>query len=232
MDLAYISSGLIKETVAAALREEIISGRLEPGKAVVERNWASRLGVAQTSIRAGLNILESEGFVQRGAGRSLRVTSISTEDVVHMFQVRIALEALAARLLAERRPDLSQLDQIVADMRSAVDCRNLQAFYERDLRFHLTCCRLSGNLVLEQTLRRLLIPLFAFVIMRTHDTMEEEERWRGSVAKHERILACVRSGDPDFAVDEVTRIANEFFIDMKHLTFHRTSAANRSVFGS
>jgi len=220
---SFASTGsLVKESVATRLRQEIISGQLEPGEAIVEGRWAAKLNVAQSSIRAALNILESEGFVERGLGRSLRVTSISPEDILHNFQVRTALESLSAQLVAERQPDLSELDQIVSDMRSAVDCRNLQAFYERDLRFHLTLCRLSGNPVLEQMVQRLLVPLFAFVIMRTHDTMDEETRWRGSIDKHEKIVACLRSGDPELASREVTGTTREFFIDINELTLSRT----------
>lgn len=211
-------TSLVKEGVAAVLRREIIAGRLEPGEPIVEGTWAGKLGVAQSSIRAALNILESEGFVERGFGRSLRVTEVSAKGIAHNFQVRTALETLSARLVAQRQPDLSELDQIVADMRSAVECRNLQAFYERDLGFHLTLCRLSGNPVLEHFLQRLLLPLFAFVIMRTHDTMDEESRWTGSIAKHERIVATIRSGDPEAAANEISRITNEFFVDINALT--------------
>lgn len=230
LDLPYLgtaaNTSLIKENVAAVLRREIIGGRLEPGEPLIEGTWAGRLGVAQSSIRAALNILESEGFVERGFGRSLRVTEISAEAISHNFQVRTALEALSARLVAERQPDLAELDQIVADMRSAVECRNLQAFYERDLGFHLTLCRLSGNPVLEQFLKRLLVPLFAFVIMRTHDTMDEESRWTGSIAKHERIVATLRAGDPEEAANEVFQITNEFFVDIDALTAHARKAAH------
>lgn len=225
MSLATLAASsqpsLVKNSIAAQLRSEIVSGRIEPGEAIVEAKWASKFGVAQSSIRAALHILESEGFVERGLGRSLRVTSISQEDIVHTFQVRIALESLSARLVAELQPDLTELDQIVADMRSAVDCRNLQAFFERDLRFHLTLCRLSENPVLEQFLQRLLLPLFAFVIMRTHDTMDEESRWRGSIAKHERIVEVLRSGDPALAAREVTNVTNDFFIDINELTLRK-----------
>jgi DNA-binding GntR family transcriptional regulator len=219
---------LIKENVAALLRQAIIAGELEPGEPIVEGKWAGKLGVAQSSIRAALNILESEGFVERGHGRSLRVTLISPEDIIHNFEVRTALEALSARLVAERQPDLSELDQIVADMGSAVDCGNLQAFYERDLRFHLTLCRLSGNPVLEQLLKRLLIPLFAFVIMRTHDTMDEEARWRGSIAKHQRIVTALRAGDSALASCVVSEITNEFFVDINELTLQRTQQEGES----
>ena len=219
--VASSQPSLIENNIAAELRGEIIAGHIEPGEAIVEGKWAAKFGVAQSSIRAALNILESEGFVERGLGRSMRVTSISQTDIVHIFQVRMALESLSARLVAQLQPDLTELDQIVADMRSAVDCRNLQAFFERDLRFHLTLCRLSENPVLEQFLQRLLIPLFAFVIMRTHDTMDEESRWRGSIAKHERIVAVLRAGDPALAAREVTNVTNDFFVDINELTLRK-----------
>lgn len=214
---ASTGSPLVKNTVALHLRQEIIAGRLCPGDPVVEGKWAARLNVAQSSVRAALHILETEGFVERN-GRSARVTKITNEGVRHNFQVRAALEELVARLVAENRPDLSELDQVVADMKSAVQCNNLQAFYERDLKFHLLLCRKSGNPVLEQMLERLLVPLFAFVVMRTHDTMGGSDRWLGSIAQHERILDALRSGDPARAVACVSETVGHFYTDIDELT--------------
>jgi len=227
MDLGRFSLpstlSLVKDITASHLRNAIITGELEAGEAIVEGPWAKRLGVAQSSIRAALNILESEGFVERGNGRSLTVTLMKPEDIGHTFQVRTALEAFSASLVAAKRPNLSELDQVVADMRSAVACGNLQAFYERDLRFHLTLCRLAGNPVLEQFLNRLLVPLFAFVIMRTHDTMDDSMgRWTGSIAKHERIVQVLREGSPEEAAREVTAIVEYFSGDIGELTVRRS----------
>ena len=83
---------------------------------MVEGKWAVQLGVAQSSIRAALHILESEGFVERGRSRSARVVNIPMENVAHCFEVRGALETLAARLVTERQPDLTELDQLLSDM--------------------------------------------------------------------------------------------------------------------
>jgi DNA-binding GntR family transcriptional regulator len=213
---------LIKDNIAAQIRQEIISGALLPGEPLVEGKWATRLGVAQASIRAALNILESEGFVERGNGRSARVTQIAVEDIHHNFAVRVALESLAARLVTERQPDLADLEQITADMRSAVKRRNLQAFYERDLRFHLTLCEKAGNPVLTQMLRRLLVPLFAFVIIRTHEKMGGPERWTRSIAQHDQILAAIRKGDPAAAAAEVAGIIGYFSTDIDELTRKRS----------
>lgn len=225
---AFSNTTLIKESIAAQFRQEILSGTLASGEPLVEGKWAAQLGVAQSSIRAALNILESEGFVEYGNGRSARVVRIPMETIPHCFEVRIALESLAARLVTERQTDLAELDQIVADMRSAVRCKNLPAFYERDLRFHLALCEKAENPILTQMLRRLLVPLFAFVIVRTHEKMGGAGRWMRSIAKHEQILAAIRSGDPDQAVAEVASILSYFSTDIDELTRQKSGGAAAS----
>ena len=215
---AFHSNPLIKDNIAAQFRLDILAGRLAPGEPIVEGKWATQLGVAQSSIRAALHILESEGFVERGQGRSARVARIPMENIPHCFAVRSALESLAARLVTERQAGLAELDQVVADMRSAVSCRNLAAFYERDLRFHLMLCEKAGNPVLTQMLRRLLVPLFTFVIIRTHEEMGETERWTRSIAHHEQILAVIRKENPKRAEEEVAKILNYFSTDIDELT--------------
>ena len=92
---------MVKDSVAVVLRDEIIRGNLAPGDRIVEGKWAARLGVAQTSIREAINSLMAEGFVQKGSGKTATVTSLSAEDVVQIYQLRAALEGLAARLVVE-----------------------------------------------------------------------------------------------------------------------------------
>ena len=65
-EAAFESRGLLKENIAARLREEILAGRLVPGEKIVEGRFARQYGVAQVSIREALNILTTEGFVTKG----------------------------------------------------------------------------------------------------------------------------------------------------------------------
>lgn len=207
----------VKMSVANALREEIISGRLEPGERVVEGRWAAKLGVAQSSIREALNLLISEGFVEKGAGRSARVTKLSDDDVGQIYEMRLALECLAARRIAEHRPDLSELDQAISDMRSAADCNNVRAFFERDIRFHLLIAEKSGNQYLAREMRRLIVPLFAFVVMRVRGVRDEPERWKQSIAEHQAILEALRSGDPGVAEAKVAAMNHQFYLETHEL---------------
>jgi DNA-binding GntR family transcriptional regulator len=197
----------VKVNVAGILREEMMSARLKPGDPIVEGKWAAKLKVARASVREAINILWAEGFVQKGLARSARVTAFSQEDVVQIYETRVALEGMAARLVATRKPDLSELDQLVADMRSAAQCENVRTFRERDLSFHLLICEKSGNRFLLEHIRELLVPFFAFVVLRRKSAMGDLNR---DCEEHRRILEAIRSGDPDSAQRDVTTILQRF----------------------
>lgn len=89
------------------LRQEIVLGRLSPGAPLAEVEQSDRLGVSRTPLREALRRLEAEGLAVVGKGRTYRVSTISPDDVRHLFELREALECQAARLAAQRRePDV------------------------------------------------------------------------------------------------------------------------------
>lgn len=216
---------MVKDSVAARLREEIISGRIAPGERIVEGKWASKLGIAQASVREALNILIAEGFVEKESGQTARVVDLSETDVGQIYEVRAALESLAARLVVENKADLTDLDQTIADMRAALECKNVRAFYERDLRFHMLICEKSGNRYLDLDLRRLIVPLFAFVILRIHGAASDSEEWARSIEQHRQILDAIRSGDPFFAEHQVARAIKRFAVGTKDILCAENSGA-------
>ena len=158
---------LVKDNLAAYFRQEIVSGRLAPGAKIAEVKYAKLLRLSQTSVREAINILMAEGFVQKGSGRTAQVTRLSYEDVSHSYELRAVLEGYCALIVAQNKADLSDIEQTLADMRSAADCQNINAFYERDLHFHLLLAEMTGNRMLVQALRRIIVPLFAFVVVQT-----------------------------------------------------------------
>ena len=91
------TGGLVKHDLAERLRKEILSGVLQPGMRIVEDKWASKFGVAQGSIREAINLLAQAGFVSKASGRSARVIHLSEDDVLHIYQVRGAIEGQIGR---------------------------------------------------------------------------------------------------------------------------------------
>jgi DNA-binding GntR family transcriptional regulator len=150
----------------------------------------------------------AEGYVQKDSGRTARVTLLRPDDIGQMFELRLPLEVLAARLAALRKPDLTELDQTISDMQSAIECRNIRAIYDRDIRFHMLICEVSGNRYLAAHVRRLIVPLFAFSVIRAHHGLLDD--WHASLVDHRRVLDAIRTGDPDAAEREVVSSMKSF----------------------
>jgi DNA-binding GntR family transcriptional regulator len=201
---------LIKESLAAALREKIVSGAIEPGQVIVEGKWAAQLGAAQGSVREALNILAAEGFVRKTPGRRATVTKLTREDVKHIYQVRSSLEGLAARLVVEQRADLGAMEAAWGDMRRASETNDIQQLVNADLRFHLLLCEQSGNGFLLEHARRLIVPLFAFVLMRVYTNRRGSLPWVPSLELHGRLLDVLRLGDPCVAEQFAARTTDRF----------------------
>jgi DNA-binding GntR family transcriptional regulator len=185
----------LKDRIVDAVRQAIASGNLNPGDRLVELKLAKRLGVGTTAVREALFQLEHLGFVTRVANRGTFVTEITREDAQQIFVVRRALECLAVELLAEwiTPADISNLQGYVDRMKAAVDAGALADFYQNDIDFHRALWQLSGNRYLVSSLETLVVPLFAFFIMRTR-TDSRDEMFR-SVERHQEVLNAIKSGD-------------------------------------
>lgn len=219
----------MKDNLAASFRDEIVSGRLEPGEKIIEVRWAKKLGLSQTSVREALNILSAEGFVQKGSGRTAQVTRLSDEDIVHSYELRAVLEGYAARVVAESKPDLAPLEQALEDMRSAIQCHNLKAFYERDLKFHVLVAEMTGNKMLVHALKRIILPLFAFVVIRVQGARNDQEQWKRSLDQHQRIIDALKTHDPVFAERIVIQSVESFLKETRNLVSAAEVGARRRV---
>ena len=196
---AFPGNGFVKRDLADRLRTEIMNGSLPSGERIVEGKWAQKFGVAQGSIREAINILVLEGFINKEAGRSARVVHLTELDVAQLYELRGALEGLAARLAARKRPDLSRVESAVAGMRRAASEGNCEALLRHDLQFHLQLCELSGNPFIVEQSRRLLVPFFAFVRMRVAASGQTTSPWDKDLEAHQRIIDLLREAEDEVA---------------------------------
>lgn len=204
------NAALVKDNVADRLRAEIASGALRPGIRIIEGAWARKIGVAQASIREAINLLAQEGFVTKASGRSARVVNLTEQDVLHIYEIRGALEGLAARLLASRPNDAKPLEEALETMRRAAKHRRHGELIDADLRFHLELCRLSNNAYLFEHARKVLLPLFAFVRIRVISSGQDTAVWSKDFEAHQRIVDLVKEGQGEVAESYVQRMMARF----------------------
>jgi DNA-binding GntR family transcriptional regulator len=207
---ALTGSGFVKHDLADRLRTEIINGSLPRGVRIVEGKWAQKFGVAQGSIREAINILALEGFVNKESGRSARVVHLTEKDVAQLYELRGALEGLAARLAVEMRPDLSRIQFAVDSMRHAANEGNCETLLQHDLQFHLELCELSCNPFIVEQSRRLLVPFFAFVRMRVAASGQTTSPWDKDLEAHQRIIDLVRDAEGEVAEQYVKKAMARF----------------------
>jgi len=202
--------GLLKENIAVRLREEILAGRIAPGEKIVESRWARQFGVAQVSIREALNILTTDGFVTKGHGRSARVLKLADSDIINIYQVRGALEGLAARIVTQRRLPLDDLEAALQGIEEAVQMGGLRKVVESVQRFHVCLLEKPGNSFLEEYGRRLVIPLYAFSLMRALAKNVDTSPWAKQLPLHRMIVDVIRLGTPYVAEQTVINVINLF----------------------
>jgi DNA-binding GntR family transcriptional regulator len=187
-----------------------MNGSLPRGVRIIEGKWAQKFGVAQGSIREAINILAVEGFVTKESGRSARVVHLTEKDVAQLYELRGALEGLAARLAVQMRPDLSKIQAAVDSMRRAANEGNCEALLQYDLQFHLLLCELSGNPFIVDQSRRLLVPFFAFVRMRVAASGQTTSPWDKDLEAHQRIIDLVRDAEGELAEQYVKKAMARF----------------------
>ena len=204
------SRALLKQSLATRLRDEILQGRIAPGQKVIEGRLARHFGVAQLSIREALNILATEGFVTKRHGRSARVLSLTETDIIHIYQVRGALEGLAARMIAERKLPLQDIESAMSAIQDAVASNDPLRVVDNVQRFHLCILEKPGNPLLLESGKRLIVPLFAFTRMRVQAKNLDASPWVPEVSNHQRILDALRMGDPHLAEQTVVHITSLF----------------------
>jgi DNA-binding GntR family transcriptional regulator len=134
------------DSIAHALREEILSGRLVGGERLVEEAIAKQYGVSRVPVREALSRLQSEGFVTIVRYRGAAVSETLVQDSRELLQIRRGLEVLAAQLAAENRGGA------VADELAAIADDRSDGQRTGATPFHQLVAAASGNRQLEEML--------------------------------------------------------------------------------
>lgn len=176
-----------------ALLAAIGSGALAPGQRFTQEELAARLAVSRQPVLQALRLLKKDGLLEDAPGRGLRVVPLDRQALVHTYQVRGALDALAARLAAERRAALAPV--LLREGRRAARSQEIPAMLEADLAFHRALYVASGNPFIERSAENHWIH-----IRRAMGAVLQNSRARRAVwDEHETIADAVARGDVDTA---------------------------------
>jgi DNA-binding GntR family transcriptional regulator len=179
-----------KNQVVSAIKDAIISGSIKPGDQIVESRIAQELGSGIPLVREALIELEHQGFVQKTPYKGTTATKLGPKEIKEIFQLRVELEAIAVEWAkANVTPaDIKDLRKLITRMEQSAAELDLDQFYLIDLELHRKLWLLSGNSYLTDALERVVVPLFAFFVMKTR---REKESYIRSAAMHGEIVEAL-----------------------------------------
>jgi len=200
----------LRQQALSALRRAITTGQLPPGTHLVETELSEALQISRGTLREAMRQLQQEGLISAGARGRLSVRHLDNKEIADIFDVRAALESLAAATLAVR-PDrihtVAELRKAVAEMTdswaaSNLEDRaasNLEDRIEADLKFHRTMCHLTGN----ETLLHSWSSLEGSIRMSIMYAGMARALNNMDVKRHSDIVDAIESGDADQAAATV-----------------------------
>jgi DNA-binding GntR family transcriptional regulator len=188
----------LREQIKDVILQRILDGDYEPGARLVETRIAQELGVSQAPVREALRDLEQLGCIVHEPFRGCSVRAFSADELIEAFPVRAALEALAARLAAERmtEDELLRLAELVETMRAAADRGDAHDQSQANAQFHATIMRAARNATLERQWS------FLEPFSRTYISVSQPGLdLRALSDRHIPILDALRARDGDAAAE-------------------------------
>lgn len=181
------------DEVYKTLLDAISAGTLAPGERITQEDLAEKLHVSRSPVLQALRLLKKDGLLEEAPGRGLVVARLDAVRIGHLYQVRGALDALAARLAAERRARIAP--GLIEAGRRAAAGTDVSALIEADIAFHQAIYEASGNpLIVESSqlhwvhLRRVM----GAVLQRTASRA-------GIWDEHEAMARAIEGGDAERA---------------------------------
>ena len=179
--------------VGERLRSMILSGELAPGTRLRQVEIAQRFNVSTTPVREAFTSLAREGLVRQDAHRGVEVFRPSVPDIRENYEIRLALEPLAAELAAARIDDatLDELDRILDEMEKPIQFR---LGTELNREFHFAIYQSANRPLLLEMIERLRHAADAYVLLLgAHATPSYPDAVR---REHREIAAALRRRSP------------------------------------
>lgn len=220
-----VSGPILIDQVYQRVLEAIADGSLPPGQRIRQGEFAERLGVSRQPVSHALHLLKRQGLVQESGRKGFEVAPMDPVRLRQLYEVRGALDGLAARLAARRAGG----DEAgCAALRKALDAGHaveagapVPVLVRLDVDFHQALYRLSGNPAFEEMvgphwphLRRSMATVMAMPDYRAR-------AW----AEHAGIVARVLAGDGEGA----ERAARDHALGAGHTTEERLGGAARTA---
>ncbi|WP_322013254.1 GntR family transcriptional regulator [Paraburkholderia sp. J12] len=193
------------DEVYRVLLDAISEGSIAPGTRIVQEEIAEQLAVSRSPVLQAFRLLKKDGLVEDAPGRGLQVTPLDATRIGHLYELRGALDSLAARLAARKKIKIDKA--LVANGRKVSKGDDVRAMIEADMAFHTAIYTASGNPLIVDSAR-----LHWMHLRRVMGAVHQVVGQRKSVwDEHAAIADAIAQGDEELAAK----------LSLKHTEFAR-----------
>lgn len=183
----------LRVRVQQRLRDAIIDGHFQPGQKLIERELTTLTGVSRSIIREALAHLAARGLIEHIAFRGYIVSRLNTRAVREIYQLRGALEGLAAELFAQNASpaDLEALKAALGHLKATLQSGDSAQVRQSTTEFYDVLLEGAGNLELESALA----PYRERIFLLRGRSISRPERRSASALELEQICAALERRD-------------------------------------
>jgi DNA-binding GntR family transcriptional regulator len=181
------------DEVYKVLLDAISEGSIAPGTRIVQEEIAEQLAVSRSPVLQAFRLLKKDGLVEDAPGRGLQVTPLDATRIGHLYELRGALDSLAARLAARQHVKIDKT--LVATGRKLAKGSDIRAMIEADMAFHSAIYTASGNPLIVENAR-----LHWMHLRRVMGAVHQVIGQRKTVwDEHAAIAEAIAQGDEELA---------------------------------
>jgi len=180
------------EKAYSQIKGKIVTTKMSPGSVISEAQLIEELNLGRTPIREAIKQLQAENLVTVTPRRGMYVADITVTDLSQIFEVRVELESLAARLAAQRitKEQLARLKTLTEDYKK-IDTSDKEALIDFDHDFHSLITEASHNKFLFKELEHFYnLALRIWYLAINYAQPEDID-----VGAHVDILNAIEAGD-------------------------------------
>jgi len=187
----------LRQQAYERIKQKIVSLELAPGSVIDEAALQAELELGRTPIREALQRLALEKLVVIIARRGMFVAEIGVMDLQRLFEVRVALESMAARLAAQRgtAKHWQRMEAVLAKMPTEIDPDENQTIIAIDQ----ACHEIIYEAIDNEFLRDTLVTMYALSLRLWYFALSKVGDMRGAVLEHMAILEALQAKDGERA---------------------------------
>lgn len=187
------------------LKEQILSGKLDPDVLYSETRMSAEIGVSRTPMREAIQCLSQDGYIHVVPSKGFMIRQLNEKDMVETIQVRCAIEGFCVHVIASETETrkgqklLKELERLLDRQEKALQGKKEEAarkqFMEYDHQFHLALVDYVENAEFRQTFQRLMY----LIHLTTAGALAVPGRSEDTLKEHKLFFSYLKAGDGDAA---------------------------------